>query len=90
MYGVNSYPFIAILDPRTGEKLIQYNSSKLDPCSFCEKITNFLCENEPDFKQNITDDVIEILETKKKDQEVVVIDENLKKPESIQNGSVIN
>ena len=75
IYGINSYPFIAILDPRTGEKLIQYQSNKFDACSFCEKITNFLCENEPDFKQNTeSDDIIEILETKN-EKEVVVIDE---------------
>lgn len=46
-YHISTYPFIAILDPRTGEKLEQFNNpTKLDQCLFCEKVTEFLGENE--------------------------------------------
>lgn len=46
IYNIHSYPFIGIIDPRTGEKLIQLQSNKIDSCSFCEKITSFLCDFE--------------------------------------------
>ena len=35
---------MAILDPRTGEKLMQFNSSKIDQLTFCEKVTTFLAD----------------------------------------------
>lgn len=46
LYRITRYPFVAILDPRTGENVHQFNSSKLDDqMMFCEKVTNFLCEH---------------------------------------------
>jgi len=74
IYNIHSYPFIAILDPRTGEKLVQYQSTKLDPCSFCERLTNFLCENEPDFKS--TSDAFELANNN--NEEVLIIDDKKK------------
>jgi hypothetical protein len=55
-YNIASYPFVAIIDPRTGEKLMQFNSNKLDQLMFCEKITTFLGDyempmNESEFEQ---------------------------------------
>lgn len=45
-YRVKQFPFVAILDPRTGENVHQFNSAKqLDSLIFCEKVTQFLCEN---------------------------------------------
>jgi len=77
IYNIHSYPFIAILDPRTGEKLVQYQSNKLDPCSFCERLTNFLCENEPDFKPAC--DVVELGgDSNKASDEIVIVDEQSK------------
>lgn len=46
-YRIANYPFIAILDPRTGENVMQFNNTnKLDQFIFCEKVTNFLSEHE--------------------------------------------
>ena len=74
IYNISTYPFVGILDPRTGEKLIQYNANKLDPCSFCEKLYSFLGENEADFKQNTSNsEIIEVADSNKSD-DVVVID----------------
>lgn len=39
-YKVTDYPYIAILDPRTGEKLIVWNN--IDSVSFCDLVTDFL------------------------------------------------
>ncbi|XP_013789365.1 UBX domain-containing protein 7-like [Limulus polyphemus] len=41
-YKVSQYPYVAILDPRTGENLVVWN--KVDPISFCDLVTKFLCE----------------------------------------------
>lgn len=49
-YRINSFPFVAILDPRTGENVLTFNSSKLDQLMFCEKVTNFLCDSEAPIK----------------------------------------
>jgi len=43
-YNVLTYPFVAIIDPRTGEKLKEW--SRLDVPVFCEAITNFLSDQE--------------------------------------------
>lgn len=43
-YKITQYPFVAIIDPRTGEKMKSWN--KLDTHLFCENITNFLADNE--------------------------------------------
>lgn len=45
-YNIDSYPFLAIIDPRTGEKMTQMNCLKLDAWMFCEKTTNFLSDHE--------------------------------------------
>ncbi len=45
-YTIDTYPFLAIIDPRTGEKMTQMNCMKLDAWMFCEKTTNFLCDHE--------------------------------------------
>ncbi|XP_014772020.1 UBX domain-containing protein 7 isoform X1 [Octopus bimaculoides] len=39
-YKVNIWPYIAILDPQTGEKLVEWN--KLDHSKFCEYAAEFL------------------------------------------------
>ncbi|XP_023226428.1 UBX domain-containing protein 7-like isoform X1 [Centruroides sculpturatus] len=39
-YNVTEYPYIAILDPRTGEKLVVWNN--IDSVSFCDLVTEFL------------------------------------------------
>lgn len=46
IYNIHAYPFIGIIDPRTGEKLIELQANKIDSCSFLEKITSFLCDFE--------------------------------------------
>ena len=40
-YPVNEWPHIAILDPRTGERLITW-SKVSDAATFCDLITEFL------------------------------------------------
>ncbi|CAG2104107.1 unnamed protein product [Medioppia subpectinata] len=39
-YNVTDFPYVAILDPRTGEKLRQWTT--IDPVSFCDLVTEFL------------------------------------------------
>ncbi|CAG2169931.1 unnamed protein product [Oppiella nova] len=39
-YNVVDFPYVAILDPRTGEKLRQWTT--IDPVSFCDLVTEFL------------------------------------------------
>lgn len=51
-YQIKTYPFIGIIDPRTGEKVMQFNSSKIDPLIFCEKVTNFLCDYDSPLKED--------------------------------------
>lgn len=51
-YNITSYPFVAILDPRTGEKLMQFNSSKIDQLMFCEKVTTFLADYDMPLKEH--------------------------------------
>lgn len=43
-YNVMQFPYIAILDPRTGEKMRSW-SNTIDAVSFCEVITEFLMEH---------------------------------------------
>lgn len=40
-YPFTTFPYIAVLDPRTGEVLITWNNIQ-DPDMFCEKVTDFL------------------------------------------------
>ena len=69
-YNIATYPFIAIIDPRTGEKLTQFNNaSKMDQCMFCEKVTNFLGENELEAEH------FESATTSSSTNEVVTIDD---------------
>ena len=39
-YPVSDWPYVAILDPRTGEHLVTWN--KIDAASFCDLVTEFL------------------------------------------------
>ncbi|EDV25648.1 uncharacterized protein TRIADDRAFT_55957 [Trichoplax adhaerens] len=43
LYNVSSYPHIAIIDPRTGGKLLSL--SKTEASTFCTTVTRFLSEN---------------------------------------------
>ena len=40
-YPVKQFPYVAILDPQTGEQVVQWNTIK-DPNMFCELVTDFL------------------------------------------------
>lgn len=80
-YNIKSYPFIGIIDPRTGEKLFQFNTTKtLDQMIFCEKITNFLTDYETPVKEEDqngnceNDDVIKVDD----EQDIVCISPNSK------------
>ncbi|RNA27208.1 UBX domain-containing [Brachionus plicatilis] len=64
-YRIDTYPFIAILDPRTGENVMQFNNTnKLDQFIFCEKVTNFLAEHDmpigSDQENGESENVIEV------------------------------
>jgi hypothetical protein len=90
-YNISTYPFIAILDPRTGEKVANFtNVSKMDQCMFCEKVTNFLAENELDIvaspvKVDATNgahqqhDVVQIDEDSKSKEPAAVVKSESKK-----------
>ena len=39
-YQVSEWPHVAILDPRTGERLVTWH--KLDAVTFCDLVTEFL------------------------------------------------
>lgn len=70
-YRISSYPFLAILDPRTGENVLSFtNISKMDQFMFCEKITNFLCDYESPIK-----DFCENGEDNDDDTDIVQLDE---------------
>ena len=82
MYNVHAYPFIGIIDPQTGEKLTQF-PTKIDPCTFCEKVTTFLCDHETPFKetdQQDEDEIVEVekMEETKKAKEIIVRNWKLK------------
>ncbi|XP_077515607.1 UBX domain-containing protein 7-like [Amblyomma americanum] len=42
-YKVVDYPYVAILDPRTGEKVLSWN--QVDAVKFCDAVTEFLTEH---------------------------------------------
>ncbi|KAG8445517.1 hypothetical protein GDO86_010327 [Hymenochirus boettgeri] len=42
-YKLSDFPYVSILDPRTGQKLVEWH--KLDPTSFIEQVTGFLGEH---------------------------------------------
>uniref|UniRef100_A0A7N6ACP3 UBX domain-containing protein 7 n=1 Tax=Anabas testudineus TaxID=64144 RepID=A0A7N6ACP3_ANATE len=42
-YKLNKFPYISILDPRTGQKMVEWN--QLDVASFLEQATSFLAEH---------------------------------------------
>ncbi|CAL8280091.1 unnamed protein product [Lota lota] len=42
-YKLNKFPYISILDPRTGQKMVEWN--ELDVASFLEQVTGFLAEH---------------------------------------------
>lgn len=69
-YRITSYPFIAILDPRTGENVMQFNNTnKLDQFIFCEKVTNFLSENEMPVDDQINDESENVIDVEKNDEQ---------------------
>ncbi|XP_019922275.3 UBX domain-containing protein 7 isoform X2 [Magallana gigas] len=43
-YRVEEYPYIAIIDPRTGENMVTWNR-ELDAMTFCDLVTQFLAEH---------------------------------------------
>uniref|UniRef100_A0A8C1FXV2 UBX domain-containing protein n=1 Tax=Cyprinus carpio TaxID=7962 RepID=A0A8C1FXV2_CYPCA len=42
-YKLNKFPYISILDPRTGQKMVEWN--QLDVSSFLDQVTGFLSEH---------------------------------------------
>ncbi|KAG5847736.1 hypothetical protein ANANG_G00129380 [Anguilla anguilla] len=42
-YKLNKFPYISILDPRTGQKMVEWN--QLDVASFLEQVSGFLSEH---------------------------------------------
>lgn len=54
-YRIADYPFIAVLNPRTGEKVHQFKK-KYDKYLFCEAVTTFLSDHELPMVQ---DDILE-------------------------------
>ncbi|KAM8838544.1 UBX domain-containing protein 7 isoform 1-T1 [Synchiropus picturatus] len=42
-YKLNKFPYISILDPRTGQKMVEWN--QLDVASFLEQVSGFLAEH---------------------------------------------
>jgi len=67
-YNLLTYPFVAIIDPRTGEKIKEW--SRLDVPVFCEAITNFLSDHELPIDPSLhsdqsNDDDIKLVSTKK-------------------------
>ncbi|XP_062844024.1 UBX domain-containing protein 7 [Trichomycterus rosablanca] len=42
-YKLNKFPYISILDPRTGQKMVEWN--QLDVTSFLDQVTGFLTEH---------------------------------------------
>ena len=73
-YRITTYPFIGVIDPRTGENLLLLNPLKLDQMIFCEKITSFLCDHDapsPEIVQDDDDD-----ENSKKSVDVIRVDED--------------
>ena len=84
IYNIVGYPFIGIIDPRTGEKLIQIQSNKFDSCSFCEKITSFLCDFET--PNNEEEEVPEVLV----EEEVQVVLDNPPPTKQLGVGSLQN
>ncbi|XP_060580211.1 UBX domain-containing protein 7-like isoform X2 [Ruditapes philippinarum] len=42
-YKVDSWPYVAILDPQTGENMITW--SKIEPLTFCDLVSEFLTQN---------------------------------------------
>jgi hypothetical protein len=43
-YHIHQYPFVGVLDPRTGELMARFKG-KLDSTSFCEKVMDFLSDH---------------------------------------------
>jgi len=97
-YNISSYPFLAIIDPRTGEKLMQFTSSKIDQLTFCEKVTTFLA----DYENPIKESELEHYQNgdSKKSNEVIKVDDeddivelkhsNMNKNDSKSNASLFN
>lgn len=42
-YKVDQWPYVAVLDPQTGEKMIAWN--KIEPFTFCDLLAEFLVQN---------------------------------------------
>jgi len=43
-YSVSDWPYVAVIDPRTGESLRVWN--KIDGSSFCDSLLEFLCQQQ--------------------------------------------
>jgi hypothetical protein len=43
-YNVSDWPYVAVIDPRTGESLRVWN--KIDGSSFCDTLLEFLCQQQ--------------------------------------------
>jgi len=52
-YPASEWPYVTVLDPRTGEKLVTWN--KLDAKTFCDLVTSFL-QLQPQFEPSKDDD----------------------------------
>lgn len=47
-----SFPYVAIIDPRTGELVRQWN--KIDTLTFCDKLTQFLTDHPSPLEKDLT------------------------------------
>lgn len=71
-YGVNSFPHVAIIDPRTGEQMRSWPTS-IDHSSFCDSVIEFLSEHaSPDG----TSDSSSMKKLRVKEDDVVELDDD--------------
>ena len=64
-----------MIKTRTGEKLIQLSNKSIDPCTFCEKITNFLAESETPNKETPESSFNDIIELEKTGDDVIAVNQ---------------
>lgn len=72
-YRIHDYPFVAALNPRTGEKVAHFKN-KYDTYSFCEAVTTFLSDRELPM---VHDDTLEE-NVDDADSAVVIVDDDKK------------
>ena len=63
-YPVSEWPYVAILDPRTGELMVTWQ--KLDAATFCDLVTEFLSLH-PNLEPSNKEDSTEIKNGKKQE-----------------------